>query len=112
VLSTGVVTTLAGTAGMTGNADGIGAAARFNSPSGLAADGAGNLFIADNHNATIRKLELASAAVTTVVGVAAQRGIKLQSLPSRLNQPAGVAVSPGGQIFITDYTENAILTVQ
>src|ERR1019366_8520616 len=40
----GVVTTLAGTSGVSGSADGTGAAARFNAPGGLAVDGSGNVY--------------------------------------------------------------------
>ena len=47
ITSAGVVTTLAGTAGSSGSADGTGAAARFNRPYGVAVDGAGNVFVAD-----------------------------------------------------------------
>ncbi|MCU0292623.1 MAG: hypothetical protein MUF10_11650, partial [Thermoanaerobaculaceae bacterium] len=47
VVATGEVTTLAGTAGSSGSADGIGAAARFSFPYGVAVDGSGNLFVAD-----------------------------------------------------------------
>jgi hypothetical protein len=54
VTSAGVVTTLAGTAGVTGNTDGYGSAARFYGPSGVAVDTAGNLFVSDTNNSTIR----------------------------------------------------------
>src|SRR5262249_40129128 len=52
----GVVTTLAGLAKQTGKADGAGTAARFNGASALAIDAAGNLFVADSSNHTIRKV--------------------------------------------------------
>lgn len=53
-LATGAVTTLAGMAGVSGTANGAGAAARFRGPNGLALDGAGNLFVADTGNHVIR----------------------------------------------------------
>ena len=74
VIATGAVTTLAGTAGVTGAADGTGAAARFNGPYGIASDGAGNLFVADTGNHTIRKIVIATGAVTTLAGAASLSG--------------------------------------
>lgn len=68
VLSTGVVTTLAGTAGVKGSTDGTGAAARFNSPVAIAWNGADSLYISDLGSAAIRKLVLATGEVTTLTG--------------------------------------------
>src|SRR5262249_47336264 len=63
----GVVTTFAGTAGSAGSTDGMGAAARFRNPSGVAVDGSGNLFVADAYNQTIRVITPAGV-VTTLAG--------------------------------------------
>src|SRR6185295_15255630 len=52
----GVVSTLAGTAGMSGSVDGTGSAARFGGPRGLSVDSAGNIFVADAANNTIRRI--------------------------------------------------------
>ena len=70
-LSTGEVTTLAGTAQASGTDDGNGAAARFDHPEGLWGDGT-NLYVADTDNGTVRKVEIASGDVTTPVGLAGE----------------------------------------
>ncbi|MGD0275907.1 MAG: hypothetical protein ABSB79_07615, partial [Syntrophales bacterium] len=56
VISTGVVTTLAGTAGVQGSADGTGSAALFRWPEGITTDGS-NLYVADTFNHTIRRIQ-------------------------------------------------------
>jgi sugar lactone lactonase YvrE len=99
VTPTGVVTTLAGTAGFSGSADGTGVAASFNFPSGVAVDGAGNVYVADTGNHTIRKITPAGA-VSTVVGVAGQASFAPGALPGLLNSPAAVAIS-GTSLYIT-----------
>ena len=65
VLSSGEVTTLAGTAGTSGSTDGTGTAARFNCPIGIATDGT-NLYVAEYANGDIRKIALSNQAVTTL----------------------------------------------
>jgi DNA-binding beta-propeller fold protein YncE len=60
---------LAGTFGVVGHTDGVGAAASFNGPFGIAYDRANDcLYVSDAGNATIRKIDLATAAVTTLAG--------------------------------------------
>ena len=61
ITPTGVVTTLAGLAGTPGTTDGVGADARFNSPGGVAVDGAGNIYVADTNNHCVRKLALSQS---------------------------------------------------
>ena len=73
-LTAGTVTTIAGNGGL-GSADGVGAAARFAEPNGLAFDASGNnLFISDFENQAIRELNLQTDAVTTLVGMAHKCG--------------------------------------
>src|SRR5439155_1336119 len=69
----GVVTTIAGAAGVFGSADGSGSAARFSAPAGIAVDSAGNLYVADTYNQTIRKVTSAGV-VTTLAGTAGVTG--------------------------------------
>jgi sugar lactone lactonase YvrE len=66
VIATGEVTTLAGS-GSSGKSDGIGAAASFNQPEGLATDGT-YLYVADTSNKLIRKVVIATGEVTTIAG--------------------------------------------
>ena len=73
VTSAGVVTTLAGTAGSTGSTDATGSAARFYVPYGVSVDTAGNVFVADFGNHTIRKVTSAGV-VTTLAGTAGSSG--------------------------------------
>jgi len=73
VTAAGVVSTLAGSAGQSGSADGIGAAARFDVPRGVAVDGVSNVYVADWGNSTIRKVTPAGV-VTTLAGSAGQPG--------------------------------------
>jgi sugar lactone lactonase YvrE len=107
VIATGAVTTLAGTAGQLGSADGTGAAARFNKPRGIASDGAGNLYVADAN--TIRKLAIETATVSTVIGSPDRVGVSLGALPASLNDSFGIAVLPTGELAIVDYSENVVL---
>lgn len=70
---TDMVTLVAGTAGMTGDADGTGAAALFKYPFGITTDGT-NLYVTDTHNHTIRQIVISSGAVTTIAGIAGEPG--------------------------------------
>ncbi len=73
-LTAGTVSTIAGNGGL-GSADGVGAAARFAEPNGLAFDASGNnLFISDFENQAIRELNLQTGAVSTLVGMAHKCG--------------------------------------
>jgi hypothetical protein len=109
VISTGVVTTLAGSAGTSGSADGIGAAARFYSPRAISTDGAGILYVSDTLNHTIRKLIIVTAGVTTIAGTAGQSGgTDAAGANARFNAPNGVLVDGAGNLIIADGNNNTI----
>jgi len=69
----GVVSTFAGLAGSPGSTDGTGSTARFYYPMGIALDNAGNVYVADFGNSTIRKITSAGV-VSTIAGLASNRG--------------------------------------
>ncbi len=105
-IATGAVTTIAGTNGITGSADGTGSAAQFNIPYGLATDGT-NLYIADSGN-TVRKLALATGAVTTIAGKAGVSGSADGiGASAQFNGPTGVTTD-GTSLYVTDYFNNTV----
>jgi len=94
-------TTLAGNAGY-GSVDGTGSAARFNSPDGVAVHSAGNIFVADCRNHTIRKVTPAGV-VTTLAGSAGNGGSADGTGSGvRFENPSGVAVDSAGNVFVAD----------
>jgi hypothetical protein len=103
VIASGTVSTLAGVAGSPGSIDGVGVAARFHAPEGLALDGLGMLFVADTQNDAVRALDLASGQMTTVLGVPGKAGVQLGASAS-LNQPHSVMVLATGELLIVDET--------
>ncbi len=111
VTSAGVVTTLAGTAGSSGSTDATGSAARFKQPVGVAVDTAGNVFVADFSNHTIRKVTSAGV-VTTLAGSAGSFGsTDATGSAARFKNPWGVTVDTAGNVFVGDYTNHLIRKV-
>ena len=109
VIATGETSTLAGVATMYGAVDGVGAAARLFLPMGLVYDGKGSLYVADSQNGAIRKIDVATANVTTFAGLLGQKGLQPGPLPARLNAPRGLALLPDGGLVVTD--EQAVLVL-
>lgn len=113
ITPTGTVTTLAGPAGacVFGSADGTGVNARFNSPSGTTVDQAGNVYVADSGNCTLRKVT-PLGAVTTLAG-APSVCVSIDGPPSvaRFNYLAGVAVDKAGVVYVTSWDDCTVRTV-
>jgi sugar lactone lactonase YvrE len=107
-LSSGVITTVAGTIGA-GYVDGPATAAKFSTPWGLSITPDGTLYIADQNNNVIRKVTPAGI-VSTVVG-SGTRGFSGDGGPgssASLNSPAAVAVDVAGNIYVADSGNNRI----
>lgn len=108
VTATGVVTTLAGSPDWGGIADGTGSAARFAYPEGVAVDGAGNVYVADSNNNTIRKVTPAGV-VTTIGGSPLTPGsVGGTGSAARFNGPYGVTVDTAGNLYVADQWNNRI----
>ena len=104
----GVVTTLAGLGGAAGSADGLGAAARFNSPFGVAVDAAGTVYVTDRNNQTIRAISPAGL-VTTIAGTAGIVGINDGPGNAALfNFPTGIAADTAGNLYVADNLNNTV----
>ncbi|MFA5057182.1 MAG: SMP-30/gluconolactonase/LRE family protein, partial [Opitutaceae bacterium] len=100
-------TTLAGKASI-GADDGAGEAARFSSPFDVAVDGAGNLYVADTDNHTIRKITPAGL-VTTLAGLAGVSGsADGTGSAARLSAPESVAVDAAGNVFVSELWSGTI----
>ena len=105
----GVVTTLAGKAGQLGSVDGTGAAASFNGPCGVACDAAGNLYVVDQNNNTIRKITPAGV-VTTFAGKAGVSGsADGTGAAASFSIPTGICYDPAnGDLYVAD-SENCTI---
>ena len=107
----GLVSTFAGSTTERGNVDGTGTAARFRSPVGLALDAAGNLFVADAQNHTIRRITPAGA-VTTWAGTPGVAGTADGPKASaRFNSPSGIVIDNAGNVYIADTGNHTIRRV-
>lgn len=97
----GVVTTLAGSAGLTGTTDGTGSAARFTEPAGLTVDGSGNVYVSDYGR--IRRITPAGV-VTSIAGTAGVFGdVNATGSSARFsNDVPSLAMSPSGSVVIAD----------
>ncbi len=108
ITASGVVSTLAGSAGLSGSADGMGSAARFNEPQGVAVDSAGNVYVADTGNHTIRMIT-PSRVVSTLAGLAGATGSTNGTGSSaRFYQPEGVAVDSATNVYVADTWNHTI----
>jgi hypothetical protein len=102
IATDGTVSTLAGSAGLAGSADGTGSAARFNAPAGIAVDSSGNVYVGDSGNFTVREISPAGV-VTTLAGSPGMSGqVDGVGSAARFEHPSGVVVDGSGDVFVAD----------
>jgi len=102
--SSGIVTTFAGSTG--GYADGIGTAAKFYYPMGIATDALGAVYVADTHNNKIRKISPAGV-VTTLAG-STEGYTDGNGTAAQFFHPRGLAVDGSGNVYVADRMNHKI----
>jgi sugar lactone lactonase YvrE len=104
-VSTGLITTVAGTgtSGFSGDG-GLAKNAQMSEPYGVAVDASGNLYISDYANNRIRKVTASTGIITTIAGTGTVGFSGDGGLPTNaeLNYPEGVAVDAAGNVYISD----------
>jgi sugar lactone lactonase YvrE len=113
-VATGVITTVAGngTAGYSGD-DGPATSAELNGPVGIASDAAGNLYIADASNATVREVNAGTGMIATVAGngITGYLGDGGAATSAELGHPTDIALDGLGHLYIVDAGDNVVRTV-
>ena len=104
----GSVATLAG--GVEGFQDGQGAAARFDTPSGLALDAVGNLYVADTGNHAIRKVT-PEGVVTTLAGNGRPGYRDGPGAQAQFDGPMGLAIDAAGRVIVADAYNDRIRAI-
>jgi hypothetical protein len=115
--ATKIITTVAGnnSAGYSGDG-GLATSAQLNAPTTVAVDGAGNLYISDNHNNVIRRVDAATQIITTVAGQGPPvpgnyGGDNGPATSAQLNGPRGIALDASGNLYIGDFNNNVVRRV-
>lgn len=105
------VTTIAGLFGANGSADGTNTNARFSFPQGIAADPAGNIYVSELGNDTIRKIKLygTNYVVSTIGGKAGSFGsANGAGSAARFNSPYGLGITANGTLFVADTMNDTV----
>jgi len=113
---TNVWSTIAGSATKSGSVDGTNSEARFNQPVGLVMDKAGDLFVTDALNHTIRRMSASADdggwTINTLAGTPGRSGSSDGTNgTARFNEPTGIAVDGVGNLFVADTLNDTIRKV-
>jgi uncharacterized repeat protein (TIGR01451 family) len=100
-ITSGVVSTVAGSIWSFGSADGVGTNALFHQPEGIAVDSSGNIYVADTLNQAIREIA-PGGIVITIAGIAGVSGSTDGQTNALFSGPVGVAVDGSGNVYVTD----------
>jgi len=108
-----VVTTIAGSVGVSGVTNGTGTAARFSGPAGITVDNAGNLYVADSSNSIIRKITPAGVVSTLAGNKNYSTGTSLSNADGTgaaalFLYPRGITVDSTGNLYVADTANNSI----
>jgi sugar lactone lactonase YvrE len=113
-VATSVLTTIAGQAGVKGDADGIGRGASFNWPEGIVIDSTNtNLYVADTLNSTIRQVAIASGTVVTLAGRGGVTGSADGAADSAtFNNPMRLVCDSSNNLYVADTYNETIRLIK
>jgi sugar lactone lactonase YvrE len=103
----GVVSTVAGKAGVQGQTNGPGSSALLYDPEAVTVDAAGNLYVADGLGNTIRLIS-ASGTVSTLAGSSNQGSVDGTGTAAQFNEPTSIAVDGSGTVYVGDSFNNTV----
>ncbi len=109
VISTGVVTTIAGT-GTAGSSNGTGTSASFNDPSGITTDGT-NLYVGDGENHLIRQIVISTGVVTTVAGTGSSGSVDGTGTGASISRPYAVTTD-GTDLYVSEFGNHLIRKIE
>ena len=98
---TGVVSIFAGMMGVSGNVDGVGIAAKFRPLTGITTDNAGNVYVTDRFNHSIRKIT-PTGVVSTFAGTGGFGNVDGIGTAASFWEPNGITIDPSGNLYVVE----------